>query len=74
MIYIVVGGFFVLFGLFQLVFARRVRAYYERRNEVRSRWKQNPRGWSLGMTRFAGTIAFLGGLFLIAFGASQVSA
>jgi ABC-type Fe3+ transport system permease subunit len=74
MIYIVVGVASVLFGISQLVFEKRNHAYYWRRNEGRSRWRQNPRGWSLRMTRYAGIVAFLGGLFLVAFGASQLAA
>jgi hypothetical protein len=73
MIYVVVGVFFVLFGVGQLVFARRIHAYYRRRNEERSRWKQNPRGWSLGWARYAGVIAVIGGVFMIAFGTSQLA-
>ncbi|MGH9194231.1 MAG: hypothetical protein ACRD1T_00645 [Acidimicrobiia bacterium] len=74
MVYILTGGFFVLFGLGQLFFARRIHDYYRGKNDGRSRWKQNPRGWSLGMARFAGVVAVLGGLFLIAFGSSQLAA
>jgi hypothetical protein len=73
MIYVVVGVFFVLFGVGQLVFARRIHACYRRRNEERSRWKQNPRGWSLGWARYAGVIAVIGGVFMIAFGTSQLA-
>jgi hypothetical protein len=73
MIYVVVGVAFVLFGIGQLVFEERIHAHYRRRDEGRSRWRQNPRGWSLGMTRYAGIVAFLGGLFLVAFGASQLA-
>jgi hypothetical protein len=71
-IYIVLGLLFVVFGIVQLVFARQIHAYFERRNEGRSQWKQNPRGWSLAMTRFAGIVPILSGLFLIAFGMSQI--
>ena len=73
MISVVLGTFFVVFGIGQLAFARRIHAHYRRRNEGRSRWNQNPRGWSLRMTRFAGVLPILGGLFLIAFGASQLA-
>ena len=74
MIYVVVGAFFVLFGVGQLVFAKRIHASYRRRNEERSRWNQNPRGWSLGLAREAGTIAVIAGLIMIAFGTSQLAA
>jgi hypothetical protein len=73
MISVVLGAFFIVFGIGQLAFARRIHAHYRRRNEGRARWNQNPRGWSLGMTRFAGVIALFGGLFLIAFGGSELA-
>lgn len=73
MSWIVIGVVAVLFGVAQLLLARRIHGYYRVRNKGRSRWWQNPRGWSVGMVRYLGIVAVLSGAFLILFGVSQRS-
>jgi hypothetical protein len=72
MVYIALGVLACQFGVGQLVFAAPIHTYFARRNQGRSLWRQNPRGWSVGMVRYAAGAALVSGLFLIAFGASQI--
>ncbi len=73
MSWIVIGFIALLLGVAQLLLASRIHDYYRVGNEGRSRWWQNPRGWSLGMVRYLGILAVLSGAFLILFGMSQRS-
>ena len=73
MSWIVFGIVAIVIGFAQLLLASRIHDYYGLRNEGRSRWWQNPRGWSLGMVRYLGVVAILSGAFLIVFGISQQS-
>jgi len=73
MSWIVIGVLLILFCVVQLLFTRRTHEYYRVRNQGRSRWWQNPRGWRVGMVWYAGIVAVLGGMFLVLFGVSQRS-
>lgn len=73
MSWIVIGVLLILFCVVQLLFTRRTHEYYRVRNQGRSRWWQNPRGWSVAMVWYAGIVAVLGGMFLLLFGVSQRS-
>jgi len=71
MIYVVFGVLIVTLGIVQLVFARQILVLRASKRKTVA-MAQNPRGRSLAMTRFAGVVPILGGLFLGAFGMSQV--
>ena len=73
MVYILLGSAVLLLGIAQLVFAQRIHAYFEDRNEGRSRWHENPRGWSVSLVRQLGVAAIVAALILISFGTAQIS-
>jgi hypothetical protein len=63
--YVVLGGLLVVVGILEWVFARRVHAFFHRRNRDKSRWVQDIRGWSLVNVRVsAAAMLLVGALFM----------
>jgi hypothetical protein len=71
MIYVALGLLVGAFGLVQLIFPERVHLFFVSRNGGRSRWRQNPRGWSIGMVQYLGGMAVVASAILIWIGLSQ---
>ena len=62
----VVGGIVLaLAGVLQVWNATRIHAFFSRRNEGKTRWRQDMRGWSVNMARRYGIAAIAGGLILL---------